>query len=84
MSRATVILDGETVLDQDLNGNQWQQQPPEFLAELADRKTKPAPHLQAVGIALVNALIRQASVTIDVRTDILGWTMTVTHEVCPT
>jgi hypothetical protein len=79
MSRATVIIDGETLLDQDLN--QWQQQPPSFLAELADRKTKPAPYMQAVSVALAGALIRSLPVTIDVRTDHLGWAMTVTHDV---
>lgn len=81
MSRATVIVDGETVMDEDLT--QWQQRPPSFLAELADRKTKPAPHMQAVGVALASALIRSLAVTIDVRTDQLGWVMTVTHDVYP-
>jgi hypothetical protein len=78
VSRVTVIIDGETILDEDLY--QWQQKPPAFLAELADRKTRPAPHLKAIGIALVDALIAQKPVTIDACTDILGWTMTVTHE----
>jgi hypothetical protein len=84
MSRATVIIDGETKLDEDLS--QWQQRPPAFLADLAlhkARNTKPGAHLQATLAALVDALTQAKPVTIDVCTDALGWSMTVTHDVHP-
>jgi hypothetical protein len=77
VSKAKVVVDGETLLDDDLTT--WQQKPPAFLAELADKKSRPSVHVQAIGVALANSLIRSLPVSIEVTTGTDGWVMRVSH-----
>lgn len=80
MSQTTLIVDGETLLNQNLN--QYTPQPPQFLAQLAAHKTKntkPQPHLQAALTAILHAIQTQQDTTITITTHTNGWNMEVTQ-----
>ena len=83
MSHALVIINGHIRLDEDLTHWQHRDRPPELLLELAKRGSKPEPYMQAVAIALADALQRQRSITMEVTATDIAWTMNVHHSTAP-
>lgn len=73
--RATLIIDGETRLDDELG--EWHKHPPEMLADMVKPGAKPEPYLVSAGWVLADATMRGQSVRISVDTRPHGWTLTV-------
>ncbi len=80
MSHATLVVDGQTRMDEELDLSDWQRPPPEFLANLIKPGAKPEPYLQCAAIALVTGSMGQRSVTVEVHTHTDGWTLRVEHQ----
>jgi hypothetical protein len=77
MTRATLIVDGQTRLDDELE--EWHKRPPELLADMIKPGVRVEPYLKAAAMALAEATIRGNPITIKVNTRPLGWTLTVDH-----
>jgi hypothetical protein len=78
MSRATLIIDGKTRIDDDLQ--EWHKRPPEILADMVKPGAKREPYLIAAAMALVEATAANQPITITVETNTAGWAMLVEHK----
>jgi hypothetical protein len=78
MSHAILTVNGHTKLDANLDD--WQQRPPEQLAELmAATETHFQPELVAAMLAISQAAVQHHNVQIDVENHSRGWTIKVLH-----
>lgn len=73
--RATLIIDGETRLDDELD--EWHKRPPEILADMVKPGAKPEPYLVSAAMALADATMKGHPVCVSVDTRPRGWTLTV-------
>jgi hypothetical protein len=87
MSRAVLIIDGETHIDDDLH--EWHKRPPAVLADIVKAKLQPnvaieiQPYLLAAAGVLATATAKNQPVCIIIATRPAGWTLTVDHTLSP-
>lgn len=77
MSRATLIVDGRTELDEDVTPGQ--KQPPQILADMIKPGAKKRPYMMAAAAALAEAVVLGKPVEINITTRPTGWTVDVSH-----
>lgn len=75
MSRVSVVIDGKCEFDGELG--EWVSTPPDFVKDLIKPGAKPQPHMKAIMLALTDALMLQQTVSIEAKTWIDGWSITV-------
>lgn len=66
MSRTTLVIDGQKLLDHDLN--EWQNRPPESLAHLIKPGAQTSPVLKTAMIALADALLTHTPIRVEATT----------------
>ncbi len=74
MPHATVIIDGHTMLDANLD--EWHQTPPQQFADLIKGGT-PQPWMKPIMLALTDALIQNNSIHIEATTGPDCWQLNV-------
>lgn len=72
MSHAVLIVDGQTLLDHQLD--QWHQPPPQF-ADLIKPGSSQQPWMTAAMTVLAQYLIKDQPITVTVTTHPTGWHM---------
>lgn len=77
MSRATLVVDGRTLLDEDVTPGQ--KTPPAILADMIKPGARKQPYLMAAAAALAEAVIKNQPVHITITTRLGGWTLDVNH-----
>lgn len=63
MSHVRVIVNGETLLDEDLDA--WQATPPDAFKDALKPGAKPEPWMTAILVTMADAALRGISVTIE-------------------
>lgn len=75
MSRATLIVDGECRMDDELD--EWHRRPPQLLADMIKPGSKPEPYLVAAGMALADATVKGQPVRVTITTRPSGYNVDV-------
>lgn len=78
MPNVRIDIDGKTEFDGKLD--QWTQTPPDFIRDNFQPSMKPEPHMQAVLVAMTDAIMRDEDVYISIETASDGWGMGVAYE----
>lgn len=76
MSRVRVVVNGYVEMDEDLG--EWRNTPPAFIREHMKPGTQHQPHMKMVLIAVTEAIMSGASISISADTRRDGYTLAVT------
>lgn len=77
MSRATLVVNGKTELDEDISPGQ--KQAPAILADMIKPGARKQPYLMAAAAALAEAVLKNQPVHINITTHGSGWSLDVSH-----